>query len=67
MNVEEDKPVGFTVFTYTGFDADRDPIRFLILDNTVPFSIPKPGTGNVDVAFPGFDFEMKTQYILDKI
>lgn len=67
MNVEEDKPVGFTVFTYTGFDADQDPIRFLILDNTVPFSIPIAVSGDVAVALPALDFERKTQYILDKI
>lgn len=67
MNVEEDKPVGFTVFTYSGFDSDGDRIRFLILDNEVPFSIPTAGSGDIDVALPALDFERKTQYILDKI
>nr|XP_034305512.1 uncharacterized protein LOC117682318 [Crassostrea gigas] len=67
VNVKEDKPVGFTVFTYSGFDRDGDRIRFLILDDTVPFSIRTAGSGDVDVAFPGLDFERKTQYILDKI
>lgn len=67
VNLEEDKPVGFTVFTYRGFDGDGDRIRFVLLDNTVPFSIPTAGPGDVDVAVPGLDFEKKTQYILDKI
>nr|XP_034307035.1 protocadherin-23 [Crassostrea gigas] len=55
------------MFTYTGFDADRDPIKFVLLDDTVPFSIPQTGSGDVAVAVPALDFERKTQYILDKI
>lgn len=65
--VEESRPVGYILFTYTGYDGDRDPIRIMLLDDTVPFSIPTTGPGNVAVAIPGLDFEKKTQYILDKI
>lgn len=65
VNVEESKPVGLTVFTYTGFDSDGDPIRFVI-HNTSPFSISRTGSGDVDVV-ETLDFEKKTQYTLDNV
>lgn len=50
VNVEENNPVGYTVFTYTGFDGDGDPIHFFNLDTTSPFSITRAGNWNIDVA-----------------
>lgn len=50
VNVEENKPVGYTVFTYTGFDGDGDPIHLFNLDTTSPFSITRAGNWNIDVA-----------------
>lgn len=64
--MEENKPAGYTVFTYTGFDSDGDAYKFESLDDPSPFSIPTTGDWPVKLA-KMLDFETQTQYTLDQV
>lgn len=64
--VVENESFGTTVFTYSGYDREGHPTRFMSLDDTSPFLIPQTGPGKVTVA-GSLDFEKKTQHILNNV
>lgn len=58
--------MGTSVFQYTGYDGDGDPIRFVAIGDILPFSIPTTGRRDVVLTEP-LDFETKTQYTLENV
>lgn len=65
-NIAENVGVGTSVFQYTGYDRDGDPIRFVAIGDILPFSIPTTGRGDVELA-ESLDFETKTQHTIENV
>lgn len=58
--------MGTSVFQYTGYDRDGDPIRFVAIGDILPFSILTTGRGDVELA-ESLDFETKTQHTIENV
>lgn len=54
------------MFTFDGYDTDKNGIQFVSRDNMLPFEFPKTEDGHVMVA-ESLDYEQKRQYTLDNV